>query len=207
MCNLTFGDTQVVSSGRCSVYGVPWFVCRPRSSPPCAGAAKTRDLRVLRMNSDGGQDRSTTMEEKLARWRAQAEQLRMQDKDSAVSRARASSLSRGKEDSEEVEDIVVGDELIGGPEGSARRTVVDRMRSLKISERRAELSADVQRFREEEEMTAEERQARANAVETERLRMKKEIETDAVKWAQKKNAYWKVSLSAGELFVCVYVGV
>ena len=71
-------------------------------------------------------------EEKLARWRAQAEAQRLQDKDSAVSRARASRLSRENADDEANEDSILNDDNIGGPRGSARRTVVERMRELKI---------------------------------------------------------------------------
>jgi len=60
------------------------------------------------------------LEAKLARWRRQAEELRLQDKDSAVSRARASRLSRTDE---EEQDPVLDDDLVGGPLGSPRRTV------------------------------------------------------------------------------------
>jgi hypothetical protein len=138
---------------------------------------------------EAADSRSAAMEEKLARWRAQAEQLRLQDKDSAVSRALASRLSR--EEDEGSEDAVLADDNIGGPRGSARRTVVERMRELKIAERRAELSSDVQKIRESEEMSEEEREARRQAQEAERLRLQREIEADSLKWAEKKKAYWK----------------
>ncbi len=147
--------------------------------------------------ADDNASKITAMEEKLARWRAQAEELRLKDKDSAVSRARASQtllLDLDKVSNEA--DDGLGDELIGGPRGTARRTVVDRMRDLKISERRAELSADVQKFREQEEMSAAERGERAKALDAARQRLKKEIEEDAAKWAEKKNAYWKAGLDS-----------
>jgi len=135
------------------------------------------------------------METKLARWRLQAEQLRLQDKDSAASRARASRLScESSEDS--IDEDLLGDALIGGPRGSARRTVVERMRELKMSERRAELSADVQKLRDEEELSDSEREEREQKIETERLRLKKEIEADSLKWAEKKNSYWKTGIDS-----------
>lgn len=128
------------------------------------------------------------LEAKLARWRRQAEELRLQDKDSAVSRARASRLSRTDE---EEQDPVLDDDLVGGPLGSPRRTVVERMRDLKIAERRAELSADVQKLREQEEMDLAQREAREAAIAAERQRLQREVEEDSKKWAEKKNAYWK----------------
>ena len=135
------------------------------------------------------------MEEKLARWRAQAEAQRLQDKDSAVSRARASRLSRENADDEANEDSILNDDNIGGPRGSARRTVVERMRELKISERRAEISEDVQRMREVEE-DEKDREQRVQAQQAERLRIEQEIQEDAKKWAERKRAYWKEGFDA-----------
>lgn len=152
-------------------------------------AAITAQGQVPAGSDDEADSRTAAMEEKLARWRAQAEKLRLQDKDSAVSRALASRLSR--EESEGSEDAVLSDDNIGGPRGSPRRTVVDRMRELKIAERRAELSRDVEKLREEEELSGEEREARRQEQEAERIRMQREIEVDSLQWAEKKKAYWK----------------
>ena len=164
----------------------PVVCCRSARGGVVALAAQGED--------DAADSRAAAMEEKLARWRAQAEQLRLEDKDSAVSRARASRLSR--EEFAGSEDSVLSDDNIGGPRGSARRTVVDRMRELKIAERRAELSSDVEKLREAEELSEEQREARRQAQEAERLRLQREIEADSLKWAEKKKAYWKEGYDA-----------
>ena len=154
---------------------------------PSADSDAEKSARSLR-------EKSAVMEEKLARWRAQAEALRLQDKDSAVSRARASQLSR--ESSGETEEAVINNEIVGGPRGSARRTVVERMRELKISESRAELSADIQQLREQEEFDEQERKNRLAAREQERKRIETEIEENAKVWAEKKFSYWKEGLDS-----------
>ena len=183
--------TRQVFGGAHHLFVAP-STCRPR---PRAGVLSVKT--DANDQADDNASKMTAMEEKLARWRAQAEELRLKDKDSAVSRARASQTLLPDLDKVSNEaDEGLGDELIGGPRGTARRTVVDRMRDLKISERRAELSADVQKFREQEEMSAAERGERAKALDAERQRLKKEIEEDAAKWAEKKNAYWKAGLDS-----------
>lgn len=144
------GELQNAQSPSCRFSGLGWVAPALLPRGQCRGAFSTNSMQLLArrtcgrqqsrhfpvvaMDQEGGAGRDEAMQEKLKKWREQAEAVRLQDPSSPVSRAAAASPPK----------------FIGGSAAGSRTDALRRMWNLKEIERRADIADEIDAMRRNE---------------------------------------------------------